>query len=83
MAEALFLAAPSQQAALEAPAEHSLVLTAAESELRQELSGLLVESGKDGLIASLVSSLTRHCLIHDGAVCPHVELGQALRHHQS
>ena len=46
MAEALFLAAPSQQAVLEAPAEHSLVLTAAESELRQELSGLLVESGK-------------------------------------
>eukprot|EP00891_Asterochloris_glomerata_P007143 jgi/Astpho2/7143/fgenesh1_pg.00113_%23_1_t len=46
MAEALFLAAPSQQAALEAPAEHSLILTAAESDLRQELSGLLVESGE-------------------------------------
>ena len=53
MAEALFLAAPSQQAALEAPAEHSLILTAAESDLRQELSGLLVESGKGALSSSI------------------------------
>ena len=61
MAEALFLAAPSQQAALEAPAEHSLILTAAESELRQELSGLLVESGTGALSFLPVSSVSRHC----------------------
>ena len=62
MAEALFLAAPSQQAALEAPAEHSLILTAAESELRQELSGLLVESGRGAWGTLLVGSLARPCL---------------------
>ena len=59
MAEALFLAAPSQQAALEAPGEHSLILTAAESELRQELSGLPVSS-----VSRHCSSLSGSCLAY-------------------